>query len=579
MMRHATDFTIIGLYFLLLIVVGMVFRKLNKNVDEYFRGGCKGTWWIVGMSAFMGGTGAGTFVAAAGMQYEAGFTVYTYALICTVSYLLMLITAPWFRQARCITFPEMVEKRYGQGLQQFYAVINVFFGIVGSGIQIWALSSFCASVFGFSVQATIIAIGIVVVLYSTSGGMWAVMGTDFLQGMIMHPILILLAVLSFLAVGGFSGFWEHYHAIPGLAAHWAPIKADGVFKDNAYGLHWHLAIALMLIPQAFYMGSGSRFFMVKTGADARKAQWLFIALSVPSMLIWCFPSFLSRLFYSEQVMASGLSKPAESAFAVAAMNLLPQGLTAMVVVAIFAGAMSSLGTGLNANAAMVTQDIYPFLCRLFKMPVRDNVARVGFGRMATLLSGMLLILLGLMFSFQKDLGVFETIMTMNALLWIPSMAPLFLGILIRKTPRWAGFVSISCGFATSLYMYVSGLLGHPWAFPEMAITVWAVSHLSYLATIPFYGKTPQVYKDKVNAFFKQMHTPVNFAEEVGESEDLRQLKMMGAFSVVIGLFVLGILVTARDARSVASILFVGLTIITVGCFLSWMGWRSEKRKL
>ena len=140
MMRHATDLTIIGLYFLLLIAVGLVFRKLNKNVDEYFRGGCKGTWWIVGMSAFMGGTGAGTFVAAAGMQYEAGFTVYTYAVICTVSYLLMLITAPWFRQARCITFPEMVEKRYGPGLQQFYAVINVFFGIIGSGIQIWALS-------------------------------------------------------------------------------------------------------------------------------------------------------------------------------------------------------------------------------------------------------------------------------------------------------------------------------------------------------------------------------------------------------------------------------------------------------
>jgi hypothetical protein len=102
--------------------------------------------------------------------------------------------------------------------------------------------------------------------------------------------------------------------------------------------------------------------------------------------------------------------------------------------------------------------------------------------------------------------------------------------------------------------------------------------LSYLATIPFYDSTPQVYKDKVNAFFKQMHTPVNFAEEVGESEDLRQLKMMGAFSVVIGVFVLGILVTARDARSVASILFVGLSIITVGSFLAWMGLRSEKNK-
>lgn len=54
--------------------------------------------------------------------------------------------------------------------------------------------------------------------------------------------------------------------------------------------------------------------------------------------------------------------------------------------------------------------------------------------------------------------------------------------------------------------------------------------------------------------------------------------MMGAFSVVIGVFVLGILVTARDAHSVASILFVGLTIIIVGSFLAWMGWRSDRKK-
>ena len=62
-------FVIIG-YLALIISVGLVFKQFSSNTDDYFRGGAKGTWWLVGSSAFMSAFSAWTFTGAAGIAYE-----------------------------------------------------------------------------------------------------------------------------------------------------------------------------------------------------------------------------------------------------------------------------------------------------------------------------------------------------------------------------------------------------------------------------------------------------------------------------------------------------------------------------
>ena len=70
-------FVIVG-YLALIITVGLVFKKFSSNTDDYFKGGSKGTWWLVGSSAFMSAFSAWTFTGAAGIAYEAGFTCLLY---------------------------------------------------------------------------------------------------------------------------------------------------------------------------------------------------------------------------------------------------------------------------------------------------------------------------------------------------------------------------------------------------------------------------------------------------------------------------------------------------------------------
>ena len=61
MSETSVEYVVIGCYLAVLVGVGMVFRRFNENVSDYFRNGCKGTWWLVGSSAFMTALARGLF--------------------------------------------------------------------------------------------------------------------------------------------------------------------------------------------------------------------------------------------------------------------------------------------------------------------------------------------------------------------------------------------------------------------------------------------------------------------------------------------------------------------------------------
>ena len=68
------EYITLGTYLIILMVVGMLFSKMNKNVSDFARGGAQGTWWMVGTSMFMGGISAFTFTGNASAAFSSGPT-------------------------------------------------------------------------------------------------------------------------------------------------------------------------------------------------------------------------------------------------------------------------------------------------------------------------------------------------------------------------------------------------------------------------------------------------------------------------------------------------------------------------
>jgi len=164
-MNYWIEGSVIVVYLLFLLGVGFVFSRFNKNVSDYFRSGAQGTWWLVGTSLFIASVSASTFTANAGVAYEAGWTVIGVQVGFWIGILInALFLARWFRQLRCITFPEVLRMRFGVPVEQLYSCTSLLFQWVFSAITLWSVATFTGTIFKLNIPMLILIIGGVVLI-------------------------------------------------------------------------------------------------------------------------------------------------------------------------------------------------------------------------------------------------------------------------------------------------------------------------------------------------------------------------------------------------------------------------------
>lgn len=583
------EFAVIGGYLFVLISISIAFKSFSKDASDYFRSGCRGKWWLVGMSCFMTAFSAWTFTGAAGVAYSSGWSALVIFLANVFAFLFNAsCLAPWFRQLRSISPPEIIRKRFGVTTQQFYAWITVCTQMCYSAVHLYGLAIFSSAVFGFKVQQVILVLGFVVLFYSMLGGSWGVMASDFIQSMVLLPMTILVAILCLNQVGGISGLFSGIRD-GGLTTDYKMINDSARFAGN-YTWFWAIAIFLQNTTAFNSLTNASRFFAVKDGKEARKAALLTACLMFLGSLIWFIPPMVARLLFADEVSAVAISKPAEAAYAIASMKLLPLGMTGLMVVAMFAATTSSMDSGLNRNAAVFTNDIYPALAKTlgFK-PTENGKTLLLMGRIFTIGIGIVVISLAYYFSTRDDKGIFQYMLNIGGMLMIPLMIPLLLGVFFRDVPKWACLFSVGCAFTSSAMGFVSGseneliqsisFLKEPWLWQQKVVTNIIVGSTSFLLTRFFWKYEKDAYRELVDKFFRIMHTPIDFEKEVGQANDFRQSMMVGSFCSLIGFAIC--LITLLPNKWAMSgrfgILFVGGFVVTVGLLLIFTGLKDKKK--
>lgn len=568
--NHLIDYSVIGCYLIFLIVIGSAFHRFNRNVSDYFRSGCRGTWWLVGASVFMGGISAYSFTGSAGVAFQAGWAVAIIYVGNALGYFVnFLFLAGWFRQLRATTSPEVIRLRFGTVTQQLYAFLGVILGIVGAAVTLWAVAIFSASVFGYRVDVIIVILGCVGLIYSLMGGIWGVMATDFVQGLILMPMTILITVLCLHQVGGVGGFFRMVQA-KGLSHQFAVFHAYGEFKYGYYTVIWAAAMIFKQTLDQNTLGAANRYFSVKDGKEARKAALIAVTMMLAGAIFWFIPPMTARMLYEKQTLAMHLNDPSESAFAVAALHVLPNGLIGLMAVAMFSATLSTIDTGLNRNAAVAMKDIYPLFCKLLNRPLDSERVQLVMSRLITMFFGLCIISNALYFSRKTGMGMFDITLNLGAMLGLPLATPLFLGLFVRKVPAWSAIFSIVCGFACSAVAFYSATT---WSYQEKVFWNVLAGAVSFLICMPFWKYAPRVYREQVEAFFLRMHTPVDFEKEVGSANDGQQLRMIGGFSVAIASFICLLLVIPNNLTGRLSILFIGGVVMSVGVAMLWAGKR------
>ncbi|MGE9291859.1 MAG: sodium:solute symporter family protein, partial [Puniceicoccales bacterium] len=521
------EFSTVIIYFIFLIVIGVWVSKMNTSVGDYVYGGGKGTWWIVGTSIFMGGISAFTFTGNASAAYSAGPTFLVIYLANTLGFALCMFLGPWFRQTRAQTWADVLRERYGVQVEQFSGIIGIILSPLSAGVQLYALSVFASSILGVPVIPLIIVLGGIAITYSTTGGKWAVMATDFVQGLLMMAMTVLVCYLSLKAVGGWEAFFSYFKD-PRFLEDFKFVKEPGEFYQDRYSLKWILVIFFVQVSGYINLSTAGRFLSVKDGKGARNASLLAAVLMLLGSVIWFVPPMVARFLFEADVNALDIKEPATASYSFIAQKLLPNGVMGLMLAAMFAATMSSLDTGLNGTTGVVVKNVVPWFRKLLKMEPLSDKKGLRLCQFTTLVLGAELIAVACLFARQEKLELFDAMLMVGAVIGVPLGLPVLLGLWVKRIYWVSYFVILGVAMVPSIYFTYDQITnGAAWSIQDRMIWLYVFGLIGLAISLPLWKKAPRKTKEQIDHFFKQMHEPVDFEKEVGEGSDFFQLKMIG----------------------------------------------------
>lgn len=564
------DILVVLAYFFFLVAIGWMFRKFTTSTSDYFRGGGKMLWWMVGATAFMTQFSAWTFTGAAGRAFNDGFVVVILFLANAFGYFMnYLYFAPKFRQLRVVTAIEAIRQRFGRTSEQFFTWAGMPDSLISAGIWLNGLAIFVAAVFDIPMEATIIVTGIVLVLMSVTGGSWAVVASDFMQMLVIMAVTITCAVAAYFNGGGISNIVSNFHG-------------DFVFGNNLnYVSVFVLWVVFIFIKQFGVMNNGInayRYLCAKDSENARKAAGLACILMIVGPVIWFLPPWYVAAFMPD--FAQNYSVGGDAAYLAFVQSIMPAGMVGLLMSAMFAATMSSMDSGLNRNAGIFVMNFYMPILR----PHASQKELVAVSKLTTIVMGIIMIGIGLFINSLRHLSLFDIVLNVGALIGFPMLIPVLLGMWIRKTPDWAGWATLVVGGFISYFFGISlqaqnvehlfgleqQLTGREWA--DLKVGLSLAAHVVFtggffLVTTRFYkGLTPERERE-VDELFENWNTPLVASSEEQQNLDTKQRGMLGKLISVAGFGILAMALIPNEPSGRLLFILCGSIVLSVGVLL------------
>lgn len=572
------DILVILVYFIFLIAIGWAFRSFSHNTSDYFKGGGKMLWWMVGATAFMVQFSALVFTGNAGKALTDGISVMMVFFGNAFGYFCnYLFFAAKSRQLRVITPIEGMRLRYGKVNEQVFIWGNVPNSVLSAAIWLNSLAIFAAAVFGVSVPTTIIGTGVVVLLMSVTGGAWAVIASDFLQMVVVMAVSVVAAIVAVTKSGGVVPLLE-----AGLPAE-NPLAGTGYIHMGIFAFWAFTAFAKQLFSTNNMMDS-YRFMCAKDTKHARKGALLACCLMFIGPLIWFLPDYFVAANYPDTAtwgLESLGSSVKDATYYMFVSREMPAGMVGLMMAAIFAATMSSMDSALNRNAGIYVRNFH----KRFINKEADEETMLRLGKRATCVFGLLVILAGLFLNQFKEMGLFNMMMMVNSLISFPMWIPGLLGFFIKKTPDWGAWATVLVGGCVSAFVAFA-------LTPEMIENVLHLSTpltahefsdlksmgmpimLHLCITLPFYlstqlffkGYTPERQKE-VDLFFKNTNTEVVTADGENDDIDNFQRNLLGKLIFTLGTCTLLLQLVPNSFGGHMTFLMVSAIILVVGGLL------------
>ena len=442
------DWSIVAIYFMFVIGIGVFVKKSTKNSKDFFLAGRRNSSWIAGLAFLSANMGALELLGMAGQSYQYGILTAHFYLIGAIPAMLFLAVfmMPFYYSKKILSIPGYLKQRYNESTRTLNAFAFAVMTLLMSGINMYAMALVLHVFVGWNFNASILVSSITVACYVGLGGLTSAIFSEVLQFFLIWFGLFLAVILGLIHVGGwhqitaslpdsYSHLWLHTaHASQNpMSINWVGI-VFGLGFVLAYG-YW--TTDFLVIQRAF------------SAKDLRSAQMApiiasFFKMALPIVVV------VLGLIALMLVRSNAIPKIAtpDNALLYVLNAEYPHGLLGLGVTALLAGFMSGQAGNISAFNTVFTYDIYK--SHLVKEASDQHYLVVG--RVMTILG----ILISVVTAYWAK-GMPSIMSYMQALFSIvnaPLFAVILLGMFWKRINGTGAFWGLFSGMVVATAMFL-----------------------------------------------------------------------------------------------------------------------------
>ena len=464
------DYTILGIYFVIVLAIGLLARRAIATSDDFFLSGRSLPGWITGLAFISANLGAIEILgnAANGVQYGLSTVHFYWIGAVPAMVFLGLVMMPFYYGSRVHSVPEYLRRRFDAKAHLFNGLSFAAASVLTAGVNLFALALVIKALLGWPQWLAIVASGLIVLAYITLGGLSGAIYNEVLQFFVIIAGLIPLVVVGMVKVGGWNGLKEKVVEAPngsgGQLATWAGTHVGGATNPlgDWIGIVFGLGFVLSFGYWTTNFSEVQRALSAKDLSAARRTPLIgaFPKIFIPFLTV--LPGLIAIVLLPG---IGGLT--ADTPYADLTYNdaipalmgqLLPNGVLGVALTGLLAAFMAGMAANISSFNTVWTYDVW----RPYVVKGRSDRYYLGVGRWVTVIGVGVSMLTAFIAAGYNNL--FNYIQLLFSFFNAPLFATFLLGLFWKRMGVSAGFWGLLAGTLGALVSHFAfvgfGFLGY-----------------------------------------------------------------------------------------------------------------------
>ncbi|NHC24579.1 sodium:solute symporter family protein [Nocardioides sp. IC4_145] len=459
---NAVDYLIVGLYFAVVLGIGLMARRQVSDSVDFFLSGRSLPAWVTGLAFIAANLGAVEIMGMSASGAEFGLPTVHYFWVGAIPAMLFLgvVMMPFYYGSKVRSVPEFMYRRFGTGAHLVNSISFAVAQLLIAGINLYLLGTIIQALLGWPLLVALLVAAVVVLSYITLGGLSAAIYNEVLQFFVIVAALLPLTLIGLDRVGGWGGLTDKITEAAGDNPETAPAAQQlnswpgnalsGFDSDllSVVGIVFGLGFVLSFGYWTTNFVEVQRAMATDSISSARKTPIIgafpkmfvpFITI-LPGMIAAVLVSEIADTKAGEQVAGgTGGTVTYNDSLLYLMRDLLPNGLLGVAIAGLLAAFMAGMAANISAFNTVFSYDLW----QRYAVKDRDDDYYLKIGRLATV--GATVIAVGTAYLATNFSNIMDYLQTLFGFFNAPLFATFILGMFWKRMTATAGWVGLVSG--------------------------------------------------------------------------------------------------------------------------------------